>query len=576
MAIVILNLLSFFSALTLFWVLCFNQKRVQTVYLLISIAATFQCFGNFLTTVAKNNDMAYLATLFIYVGGCFAPYYIFIILSYLCEIKSPKWIRHGLGIYLIFIMVLVVSINFCPIYYKSFNVAHANGFNYIERVYGPLHWLFYVHISFYFILITYLLIYSLKHPKSVSQRITLPLSILTLVVFIAYIICEIFTLRVNIVSVFYLVAMIYLIRLSNIISSFDLGTNIVKCIEKNKEYGYIEFDKNYRCVGYSQSIENIFPEILNIWGKDNLITKDDSFLYNEVYLWLRSNNKSNNVKVVKVNRKYYELHLYEIPKRTKGYAGYIIEIANRTVENYYMKAIENFNSDLQKEVDKKTQHITQMKDSIVLGMASLVESRDNSTGGHIKRTSEVMNVFSQYLLQHEKELHLNESFLTKVIKAAPMHDLGKIAVPDSILCKKGLYTKDEYDQMKKHASSGAKIVREILTGVEDEDFIQVASNVAHYHHERWNGEGYPKGLTDYDIPVEARLMALVDVFDALVSERCYKEAYTFDKAFQIIEEGLGEQFDPVFGKYFIECRPKLEELYNKWNNTDFNRFKCEK
>ena len=575
MIVVILNLLSFFASLALFWVLCYNQKRVQTVYLLISIACTFQCFGNFLSTVAQNDDVAYLATIFIYVGGCYCPYYIFLILTYLCDIKISNWLRKFLGAWVVVIMLLVISIRFLPIYYKSFHIRTANGFNYIERVYGPLHSLFIFHIVLYLALNIYILVYSIKNPKNVRQRLTIPLSILTITVFLSYIVGEFFHFRMNLVTAFYLVAMLYLIKLSKLINSFDLATNIVNCIEKNGSYGYIEFDKNYRCVGYSKQITVIFPEIHNSWGTDNVILNDNSFLYKEVYLWLRNKNRQKDVKVVRVNRKYYELRIYEIPKGKKGSAGYIIEVADRTVENFYMKAVENFSSDLQEEVKKKTEHITYMKDSIVLGMATLVESRDNSTGGHIKRTSEVMRVFSDYLLQFKNELHLSPEFLEKVTKAAPMHDLGKIAVPDSILCKKGLYTKDEYEQMKKHAAEGSKIVREILTGVEDEDFIQIASNVAHYHHERWNGDGYPMGLMEYDIPVEARLMALVDVFDALVSERCYKEAYTFDKAFQIIEEALGEQFDPVFGKYFIACRDKLEALYNKWSEEDeINKKKC--
>ena len=465
-------------------------------------------------------------------------------------------------------MMFVILIPFSPIYYKHLHVAFANGFSYIDREYGPLHILFVIHILFYFALILYILIFSIKNPKAVSQRITIPLSVLTLTVFIAYIVGEFFHLSMNPVTIFYFIAMIYLIRLSRLINNLDLATNIVKCIEKNKEYGYIEFDVNYRCVGYSQAVVDIFPEINNVWGRDNKITADDSFLYNELYLWLISKQNEKEHKVIKVNRKYYELRAYDIPKGKKGCAGYIIEIADRTIENLYLKAVENYSKELQQEVDKKTKHITQMKDSIVLGMASLVESRDNSTGGHIKRTSEVMNVFSNYLIKFKSELHLSAEFLNKVIKAAPMHDLGKISVPDSILCKKGLYTEDEYNEMKKHASEGAKIVREILTGVEDEDFIQIATNVAHYHHERWNGDGYPMGLKEYDIPVEARLMALVDVFDALVSERCYKEAYTFDKAFQIIEEGLGDQFDPLLGQYFIKCRPKLEELYCKWKENE--------
>jgi HD-GYP domain-containing protein (c-di-GMP phosphodiesterase class II) len=117
--------------------------------------------------------------------------------------------------------------------------------------------------------------------------------------------------------------------------------------------------------------------------------------------------------------------------------------------------------------------------------------------------------------------------------------------------------------MKRHSAEGARIVESILQGVEDEDFVTVARNVAYYHHEKWNGKGYPTGKSEAEIPVEARIMALADVFDALVSKRCYKEAFSYDEAFQIIEESLGQHFDPELGRVFMECRAELEAFYNE-------------
>ena len=143
-----------------------------------------------------------------------------------------------------------------------------------------------------------------------------------------------------------------------------------------------------------------------------------------------------------------------------------------------------------------------------------------------------------------------------------MHDLGKITVSDSVLKKQGKYTEEEYSEMKKHAAEGGRIVDSILSGVEEEDFVEIAKNVAYYHHEKWDGKGYPNGLAGQEIPLEARIMALADVFDALVSKRCYKEAFSYEKAFSIIEESLGSHFDPELGRIFIECRPELEAMYS--------------
>jgi len=191
-------------------------------------------------------------------------------------------------------------------------------------------------------------------------------------------------------------------------------------------------------------------------------------------------------------------------------------------------------------------------------MATMVESRDNSTGGHIRRTSEGVRI----LLGEMWDRNLTDSFRKKLIKAAPMHDLGKIAVDDVILRKPGRFTPEEFEKMKAHAAEGARIVHEILKDTDDDEFHLIAENVAHYHHERWDGSGYPNGLKGEEIPLEARIMAVADVYDALVSKRVYKEKMSFEKADQIIMEGMGTQFAPEMEEIYVRARPKLEAYYN--------------
>ncbi len=221
--------------------------------------------------------------------------------------------------------------------------------------------------------------------------------------------------------------------------------------------------------------------------------------------------------------------------------------------------LEALRKDLAGQLEERTRHIKHIQEMMIMGMASMVESRDLSTGGHIKRTSMVVEIFAARL---SREIpNLSKSFLEKVIRAAPMHDLGKIAVDDVILRKQAKFTPEEYTEMKKHSAEGARIVKQILEGIEEEEFVEIATNVAHYHHEKWDGSGYPEGLSGEKIPLEARIMALADVFDALISKRCYKEAFPYNEAFEIIENSFGTHFDPQLGKIFLECRPQLEELY---------------
>ena len=221
---------------------------------------------------------------------------------------------------------------------------------------------------------------------------------------------------------------------------------------------------------------------------------------------------------------------------------------------------KNYNAELQKEVAAKTERIVALHDQLLIGMATMVESRDNSTGGHIRRTSEAVRILTESIRENGAP-ELPDGFCEKLIKAAPMHDLGKIAVDDAILRKPGRFTPAEYDEMKTHAAEGARIVHEILADTDDGEFRRIAENVAHYHHERVDGSGYPDGLKGDEIPLEARIMAIADVYDALVSKRVYKESYSFEKADQIILEGMGTQFDPGLRACYEAARPRLEAYY---------------
>lgn len=258
---------------------------------------------------------------------------------------------------------------------------------------------------------------------------------------------------------------------------------------------------------------------------------------------------------------YFSVPLEKLKEGTQEIAeGDYSQHVNVVSADIFGELADSFNK-MTTVIDSKTKKLVSVQNSVVTGMATMVESRDNSTGGHIKRTSSGVRVFVDVLKKSPEYAHLSEKFYSDVIKAAPMHDLGKIAVLDAILRKPGRFTAEEYDMMKAHAAEGARIVENVLSEVDDASFKQIAINVAHYHHEKWDGSGYPEKLAGEAIPLEARIMALADVFDALVSKRCYKESMSFDKAFGIIEESLGSHFDPNLGRVFLTCRPELETLY---------------
>lgn len=208
--------------------------------------------------------------------------------------------------------------------------------------------------------------------------------------------------------------------------------------------------------------------------------------------------------------------------------------------------------------------LTNYHEEMVMGFATLVENKDGSTGGHIKRTSAYVKLLIKELQRRGlyKDI-LNKDYTNNIYKAAPMHDIGKIAIPDYILQKPGKLTDEEFEIMKQHASKGGEIIKETFGHLGNVGYSKMAYDVARYHHEKWNGRGYPEGLKENEIPLCARIMAVADVFDAVSEKRCYRDAMPLDKCFAIIEEGRGRDFDPLLVDCFLSIRDKVEKVHRE-------------
>ena len=205
--------------------------------------------------------------------------------------------------------------------------------------------------------------------------------------------------------------------------------------------------------------------------------------------------------------------------------------------------------------------LSRYHDEMVMGFATLIENRDNNTGGHVKRTTQYVKLLAEELQRRGLYADvLTKDYLSNLLKAAPMHDVGKIAVPDAILQKPGKLTPEEFDQIKCHAAKGAEIIQECFGRMGNEQYLEMASQIARYHHEKWNGTGYPEGLQRKEIPLCARMMAIADVFDAVSADRCYRPALPLDQCFEIIRNGSGQDFDPILAELFLDLRPQIQRV----------------
>ena len=209
--------------------------------------------------------------------------------------------------------------------------------------------------------------------------------------------------------------------------------------------------------------------------------------------------------------------------------------------------------------------ISRYHSEMVMGFANLIENRDDSTGGHIKRTSMYVELIAKELRERGYYQNvLTKDYISNLLKAAPMHDIGKICVPDAILQKPGRLTEEEFAMMKLHAENGGKIIQETFGKLGNEEYLQMAYEVARFHHEKWNGKGYPEGRKEDKIPLCARIMAVADVFDAVSEKRCYRDAMPLDKCFDIIKEGSGQDFEPVIAEVFLDIRDKVEKVHGEF------------
>ena len=227
---------------------------------------------------------------------------------------------------------------------------------------------------------------------------------------------------------------------------------------------------------------------------------------------------------------------------------------------FFTRFSENIISSFDKEQQEHREHVVKMQRKTIENMAELVENRDGNTGEHIKNTAFYVNLIAKQLAKDsEHKEFMTDEYIGLLKQYAPLHDVGKIVVPDAILLKPGRLTPQEFEEMKKHTSEGGQIIDSILADIETDEHIQIARNIAACHHEKWDGTGYPAGLSGTNIPLEARIMAVADVFDALISKRCYKEAFTVQTAYDIIENSIGTQFDPVVANAFLSLKPVIEE-----------------
>lgn len=538
------------------------RKRFSVFITLIFSFVPIVCLGYYLTAASKTIPEAIIGIKLSYLAS-FIHVFLMYAIFHLCNLKIKKWIRMLLLGVSTFFFLFTMTIGHNSIFYKNITGELINNQLIIHKTYGPLHTLYYIQLCLYMGITLAATFYTIRKKNDVSRHNLHYMVACEFVSVLIFFTGKVFHLKVDILPLSYISCEILLLIISRRIVLYDVTETVIETIAFNGKTGFVSLDDSFHYLGSNQLAKTLYPELTELKIDDSILKNPElnRDIISNVNEYIINSQKNSFFK--DYGEQIYQV---DISRLFDGRVnrGYILYMQDDTKDQKNISNLDNFNKKLAEEVQKKTSHIKEMHEKLVLGMATMVESRDNSTGGHIKRTSEIIKILTDEIQKDKSadRLKLSASFCNNLIKAAPMHDLGKIAVDDAILRKDGKFSDQEFEKMKKHAEEGARIVHEILKGTDDLAFHLIAENVAHYHHERWDGSGYPKGLKGTEIPLEARIMAVADVYDALVSKRVYKDAFSFEKANSIMMESFGMHFDKSLEKYYVAARPKMEAYYS--------------
>lgn len=545
------------------------HKHFDVNFTMVFTLVPIACLGYLLSSFAGTLDGAIISQQIMYIGGSFLQLFIVFSIFNLCRINIPNWLRMLMFGVCVMVYASVLTIGHKDFFYKNVSFAVVDGNPILVREYGMMHTVFYGLLCVFLLTGIITIIYSWLRKKEVPRRILILLMIPDVVcVLVYFVVLKIFGSNIDLVSLGYVIAEVVYLLIAHRVNLYDVSNTVIDSYIQEQKMGYTSFDFKFRYLGSNDVAKELMPELADIAVDEIFGDKPSQRRMRHFLDSFKENPKNNQFAhtVHGADNNADEDRIYNVTVNFlydgNRKRGYIVTFTDDTANKKYIQLLDNYNEKLQNDVEEKTRYIVEMHDNLIMSLAMMVESRDNSTGGHIKRTSEGVRILIDEITK-EGVLALSPEFCKDVIKAAPMHDLGKIAVDDAVLRKPGRFTDEEYEKMKQHAAEGARVIHEILLHTDDDSFKTVAENVAHYHHERWDGSGYPEGLKEDQIPIEARIMAIADVYDALVSKRVYKEAFDFEKADRIIMEGMGTQFDPGLRSAYEKARPRLEEYYGK-------------
>ena len=547
------------SVLVLMYMAAKNYENINIYDWTMVILVPIVLMGYWFKSRVITPEGAVLASSFIYLD-CTAllTVAVFAMLNTL-NIHVQGWVKMlGYGTALIHGMIMWTCFG-TRLYYSHVGVMVSEAGSVVTMVPGPLHIVHSIGLGITMLVIIGILIFAHKKRKGYSKRLLHTYTFVAIAGGLLYAVEYAVDIKFSLQPYLYAFAVVLIAANYDLSHLHNIAGVLSHSQKANRQRGYVILDLEQKFMSCNEKAMELLPFL-----REQRVDRDvpDS---EPIFAYMIDAFRYDGISTRKFQSgdKTCICEMDEISLSQDGKVqGYIFDIRDATEEQRVLDVMNSYNETLNREVEQKTRHIIDIQQKITLGMANIIENRDNNTGGHVKRTSDVVKILVEEI-QRSMPHRLSEQLAWDIVRAAPMHDLGKVTIDSSILCKPGKLNDEEYESMKSHSIKSGEMVRILLEGVEEEHFVETAFNIARYHHERWDGFGYPEGLVGTMIPLEARIMAVADVYDALVSRRCYKEPMSYSQAKSIMCQGMGTQFDPNMEIIFLNCLDKLEKYYQE-------------
>lgn len=519
-----------------------KKTMEQSLLLAIGVAVLVNLLGYLAEMTSKSEEAALMAVKMSYLGKCFICWLMlyFILIYYKC--RYPKRLMFFmLGVHM-FIYICIYTCQCHSLYYIDVRfIEESNGFAHLELKHG---FIYYLHMFIAYIYECFILFLSMRHfirnKGTVEGKIALITFIVALLPLFASIseITNIFQPYdiMNLAILLGTFTFAYYVLKYRLYETVDIGKDTI--VDRLSEMMFIT-NSNFEIL-YSNNIvkEKIADNIFNT----NKIQRE--FIKKLISLDGRQ---------YELDGRFYDVNVEEM-KRFKNVNGYIIMLNDITDH------IKHSNN-LEVMVSQKTNQIERMKQNTITNFANIIELRDDITGMHVKRTSEYVRMLATAL--KERGIYsdiITDEYIEKLANAAPLHDVGKITISDVILKKDGALDAAEFENIKQHTVEGRKLIEQVLRDETDEEYLEMAKNMAYCHHEKWDGTGYPEGRHGEEIPLCARIMAVADVFDALTSKRSYKDALSVEEAFDIMLDSRGSHFEAILVDVFVDIEKDVRKI----------------